>query len=95
MPLVKSYRRYEPGLTVGVVCAGTGNVVWLDNERVAVPALGCVQLISTRTAEVVGVLGNTFGSNAVTAIALHPDKTALAVGHEDGAIVLWSTVMKL
>lgn len=90
MPLVKSYRRYEPARTLAVVCSPAGNIVTLPQEQIAVPALGAVYVYSTRTAERVAVLGDENSTKAVTALALHPDgRSALAVGYDDGSILLF------
>ena len=90
MPLVKSYRRYEPAHTAGLVCAAAGQAVWVGPDSVAVPALAAVHVLHARTAERTAVLGDPFGATAVTALALHPGGSVLAAGYEDGAIVLWT-----
>lgn len=96
MPLTKQYLRYEHSATFGVVCSQRSNAVLLEKRsgtkgasalRAVVPALEDVYAWDLRTSRRVCTLkGN---KREVTSLAVGADGKTVAVGHEDGAVVLW------
>jgi hypothetical protein len=55
MPLVKSYRRYVPESTFGIISSGDANIALLQNGTLAAPALEDVIVWDLRNDQKVGV----------------------------------------
>ena len=96
MPLTKQYLRYEHSATFGVVCSQRSNAVLLEKGsgtkgaallRAVVAALEDVYVWDARTSRRVCTLKGD--KREVTSLAVGADGKTVAVGHEDGAVVLW------
>lgn len=86
MPLVKSYRKYSPEASFGVI-ASEGNIVLLANGTIAAPALEDINIWDVRRDEKVGTLAGE--KEAVTVLASNKLTSQIAAGYHDGLVKLW------
>ncbi|KAL2118999.1 hypothetical protein VTJ04DRAFT_5958 [Mycothermus thermophilus] len=98
--MVKSYLKFEPSKSFGVVVSPNSNIVWSSPSRTAGKATGAGQAIVAANEEVLvwdikkgELLARWRAENSranVTAIAQsHTDPDLFAVGYEDGSIRIW------
>ncbi|ORZ37046.1 WD40-repeat-containing domain protein [Catenaria anguillulae PL171] len=89
--MVKSYLRYTPGKTFGVIASPLGNLASDSTGRLAIsPTLQSVTVWDTKKAEPVAVWTDDDNSHEVTCITRSPDNKSYAVGYADGSIRVWS-----
>jgi U3 small nucleolar RNA-associated protein 12 len=98
--MVKSYLRYIPSSTLGVVVSPNANIIAhshrLSNSRHAVtlaivPALEAVKIWNTKSSALLATLHDAPSMAEVTALTLNPaNSLMLAAGYHDGSIRLWT-----
>lgn len=97
--MVKSYLRYEPALSFGVIASVEGNIAYdSSGKHLLTPALEKVgvwhvrQGICTKTLAPSTSSSRSGPSLAVTSIAPSPSSSSLvAVGYADGSIRIWDS----
>lgn len=98
--MVKSYLRYVPSATLGVIVSPNANIVAHahapPNSRHAVtlaivPALEAIKIWNTKSSALLATLHDAPSMAEVTAVTLNPaNPLVLAAGHHDGSIRLWT-----
>ncbi|KAJ6331299.1 hypothetical protein OIU76_009806 [Salix suchowensis] len=96
--MVKSYLRYEPALSFGVIVSVEGNIAYdSSGKHLLTPALEKVgvwhvrQGICTKTLAPSTSSSRSGPSLAVTAITPSPSSSLVAVGYADGSIRIWDS----
>eukprot|EP01061_Rhynchopus_euleeides_P013141 TRINITY_DN23031_c1_g1_i1.p1 TRINITY_DN23031_c1_g1~~TRINITY_DN23031_c1_g1_i1.p1 ORF type:complete len:943 (+),score=351.63 TRINITY_DN23031_c1_g1_i1:129-2831(+) len=101
----RSYLRYEPKSTTGVVAANEGNVVVVRNGTgddeasvVCTPALENVHIFDLKTHAIVGFIPGGNEEGQVSALQSSPTGEHLLIGYSDGHVSLyltadWSSLM--
>ncbi|CAG8542010.1 7989_t:CDS:10 [Funneliformis mosseae] len=88
--MVKSYLRYEPYKTFGVIASSSSNVVFSGDGKLAISsALEDVTLWDLKKGILVGKWHDIDNKSEVTVIAKSPNKVDYAVGYADGSIRIW------
>lgn len=100
--MLKSYLKYVPSATVGVIGSPASNVLWdSTGKRALVAALGDVMAWNLATGECSARLEGpvlpsdsvttaTSGVGAITVLALQRESGAVAAGYERGTIRVWA-----
>ncbi|GBC04191.1 hypothetical protein RclHR1_05560011 [Rhizophagus clarus] len=89
--MVKSYLRYEPCKTFGVITSSLSNAVFSGDDRFAIaPALEDVVLWDLKKGILIGKWHDIDNKSEVTIIAKSPNKIDYAVGYADGSIRIWN-----
>ncbi|RIA92969.1 WD40-repeat-containing domain protein [Glomus cerebriforme] len=89
--MVKSYLRYEPYKTFGVIASASSNVVFSGNDKFAIaPALEDVAIWDLKKGTLIGKWHDNDNKSEVTIIAKNPNKVDYAVGYADGSIRIWN-----
>lgn len=96
--MVKSYLRYEPAISFGVIVSVEGNIAYdSSGKHLLTPALEKVgvwhvrQGICTKTLAPSTSSSRSGPSLAVTAITPSPSSSLVAVGYADGSIRIWDS----
>lgn len=100
MPIVRSYLRYAPSATFGLVASPRGNALLDWSGRIAiVPALECLLLWDVRRgtleatlrppALAAGTADVDSQQHEVACLARSPNGRNIAAGHADGAVRIW------
>jgi U3 small nucleolar RNA-associated protein 12 len=98
--MVKSYLRYVPSSTLGIVVSPNANIV-AHSHRLSkslhtmtlaiVPALEAVKIWNTKSSALLATLHDTPSMVEVTSLALNTSNSLLlAAGYHDGSIRLWT-----
>ena len=97
--MVKSYLRYVPSATLGVIVSPNGNIVSHSSHPkhartptplAIVPALEEIKIWNTKTSSLLATLHDAPSTAEVTALVLNPPRPSiLAAGYDDGSIRLW------
>lgn len=94
--MVKSYLRYEPSKSFGVVSTGNSNAIWLEPSyssqstsagRALVGGLEDVLIWDIKTQTLLTRLKE--GNKEVTQLAVDPTGELVAAGYSDGSIRVW------
>jgi U3 small nucleolar RNA-associated protein 12 len=98
--MVKSYLRYIPSATLGVIVSPNGNILshstlpknaQAPTTLAIVPALEAIKIWNTKSSVLFATLHDPPSTAQVTALALNPARqNILAAGYHDGSIRLWT-----
>ena len=99
--MVKSYLRYSPSATLGVIVSANANVLCTSptipkNSRApptlaVVPALESIKVWNVKTSSLLATLYDAPSTAEVTVLAQNPvRKNLIAAGYQDGSIRIWS-----
>ena len=98
--MVKSYLRYVPSATLGVIVSPNGKIVSYSSHskhartptlHAIVPALEQIKIWNTKTSALLASLHDAPSTAEVIALVLNPLRpSVLAAGYDDGSIRLWN-----
>ncbi|CAB4425009.1 unnamed protein product [Rhizophagus irregularis] len=89
--MVKSYLRYEPCKTFGVITSSLSNAVFSGDDKLAIaPALEDVAIWDLKKGILIGKWHDVDNKSEVIVIAKSPNKIDYAVGYADGSIRIWN-----
>ncbi|CAG8537832.1 10629_t:CDS:10 [Paraglomus brasilianum] len=88
----KSYLRYEPLKTLGIICSSSSNTIYDASGKLAVsPALEDIIIWDLKKGIQISKLHNADNESAVTSILRSPNNQDYAVGYSDGSIRIWNS----
>ena len=99
--MVKSYLRYSPSSTLGVIVSANSNILCSSPTTLnktaraqpslaIVPALESIKVWNVKTSTLLATLYDPPSTAEVTVLAQNPArKSILAAGYQDGSIRLW------
>ncbi|CAG8442083.1 2687_t:CDS:10 [Ambispora gerdemannii] len=89
--MVKSYLRYEPLKTFGIISSWLSNIIYDATGKLAIsPALEDVVIWDLKKGIKIGCWHDADNKSEVTVIQKSPNKVDYAVGYSDGSIRIWN-----